>query len=175
MSITGQYLLKRKAGMPKEEFKKYYIEHHGPLALPYFLGMGGLLYYAQVCAPRTRSTLDNTDVMQYHNIRWASPEAQSKYPDIDLTEWDAVAESAWESKPQDAGSGVGGEVQKYYDNVLLPDERRFLFSEALKHYKELAPGSVTGERTVLVEDGKVLVEYEFAKEAWEKCMASGAE
>lgn len=33
--------------MTDEDFKKYYIEHHGQLVLPYFLNLG-VLYYAQV-------------------------------------------------------------------------------------------------------------------------------
>lgn len=105
-----------------------------------------------------------------HNIRWASPEAQQQYPDINLGEWDAVAESAWHSAPSEAGSAQGkpAVVQKFYEEVLVPDERRFLFSEALQHVKVLEPGSVVGDKTVLVEGGEVVVEWGWAREVFER-------
>ena len=70
------------------------------------------------------------------------------------------------------GQGVSGEqtqVQKFYQTVILPDEREFLFSEALDHVRILEPGSITGEPAVLVEDGKVMVEHEWARRMFEEC------
>lgn len=42
----------------------------------------------------------------------------------------------------------------YYREVLLQDELRFLISEAGKHYLRVEPGTVEGERRVIIRDGK---------------------
>ncbi len=46
----------------------------------------------------------------------------------------------------------------YYQEVILPDERRFLVSEALEHIRRFPPQTVKGERKVVIEGGKCLVE-----------------
>lgn len=47
---------------------------------------------------------------------------------------------------------------------MVPDERRFLVSEAMKHVKSVEEGTVLGERKPLIENGKVLVDV--AKDVW---------
>ncbi|KAF8867092.1 hypothetical protein BDZ45DRAFT_3165 [Acephala macrosclerotiorum] len=42
--------------------------------------------------------------------------------------------------------------------VILPDERRFLFSEALDHIMRVPPQTVKGERKVVIDAGKSLIE-----------------
>jgi hypothetical protein len=46
----------------------------------------------------------------------------------------------------------------YYREVILPDERRFLVSDALDHIFRVSPGSVKGERKVIIEEGECLIE-----------------
>jgi hypothetical protein len=52
----------------------------------------------------------------------------------------------------------------YYTDVILRDERRFLISEALDHIYRVDPGTVKGERKLIIEDGKCLIEVR--EEVW---------
>jgi len=54
--------------------------------------------------------------------------------------------------------------QAYYQEVILPDERRFLVSEALEHIARVPPGTVKGETKVVIQDGKSLIEV--SDEVW---------
>lgn len=93
MPVFGQALLKRREGSTKDEFKRYYIEHHARLVLPYFLDCG-VEYYAQVAATLLVFThvVRSLIQVQIHNLHWISPAAQAKNLDVDLTAWDAAAE-----------------------------------------------------------------------------------
>ena len=46
----------------------------------------------------------------------------------------------------------------YYLNVILPDERRFLVSEAKQHMKVVLLGSVVGDRKVIIDGMKSVVD-----------------
>jgi hypothetical protein len=54
--------------------------------------------------------------------------------------------------------------EAYYKEVILADERRFLVSEALEHIKRVPPQSVKGERKVVIDEGKCLIEV--SDEIW---------
>ena len=54
--------------------------------------------------------------------------------------------------------------QAYYDEIIKVDERRFLISEALDHIYRVDPGTVKGDRKVVIEEGKSLVEV--SEEIW---------
>jgi len=54
--------------------------------------------------------------------------------------------------------------EDYYKEVILPDERRFLVSEALEHIYRVGPGSVKGERKVVIGEGKCLIDV--GEEVW---------
>lgn len=54
--------------------------------------------------------------------------------------------------------------QAYYQEIILPDERRFLVSEALEHIARVPPGTVKGETKVVIRDGKC--EIEVSEEVW---------
>ncbi len=57
--------------------------------------------------------------------------------------------------------------QAYYDEVIKVDERRFLVSEALEHIYRVGPGSVEGERKVVIDEGKPVIEVpEGVWEVW---------
>lgn len=45
----------------------------------------------------------------------------------------------------------------YYINVILPDERRFLVSEAKEHLLSVASGTIEGDRRIIIENGKALI------------------
>ncbi|KAK4548127.1 hypothetical protein LTR36_009996 [Oleoguttula mirabilis] len=137
---TPQALLKRRAGSTFEEFSKYYLDHHAKVALPWCLA-NGVTYYAQVrlAYPPTASALTPN---LHGPLNWSSSATASKYPDINLADWDAVGVMAFPADTQ-FPSGPG---KAYYENVIRPDERVFLFSEALLHLRMLEPGSVQGAR-----------------------------
>jgi hypothetical protein len=48
----------------------------------------------------------------------------------------------------------------YYLNVILPDERRFLISEAKLHMKVVPLGTIVGDTKVIIDGGKVVVPAE---------------
>ncbi|KAK5115416.1 hypothetical protein LTR85_009876 [Meristemomyces frigidus] len=137
-TTTPQALLKRRAGSTFEEFSTYYLNHHARVALPWCLAIG-VTYYAQIHGP----------------LKWSSSAAATKYPDIDLADWDAVGVMDFPADSQ-FPSGPG---QAYYEQVIVPDERVFLFSEALQHLRMLEPGSVQGARVEeIIMDGEAVVD-----------------
>ena len=100
-------------------------------------------------------------VDQIHNLKWASSASEQNHPNINLAEWDAVAEVAF---PGDQlGTALG---QSYYENVILPDERRLFYDEASKHMTVVEPGSVTGERYEYIVEGKAIIDFEQWKGLW---------
>lgn len=48
--------------------------------------------------------------------------------------------------------------REYYEEIILPDERKFLLDEARVHMLVLAAGSVEGERVEVIKDGIAVVE-----------------
>ena len=84
-------------------------------------------------------------------------------PTLDTTAWDGAAGMP-PQKVLDAPSQLPKWKQDYYREVILPDERRFLVSEALDHIFRVAPGTVRGRRRVVIEEGKPLVEV--GEEVW---------
>ncbi|KAM0715177.1 hypothetical protein Q7P37_009642 [Cladosporium fusiforme] len=151
--VGGQALLKRRADMSIEDFKEYYIHHHAHVAIPWCLD-NRVIKYVQIHRP----------------LRWADPEVEAKFTSqgINLEEWDAVAEMHFPPiitiddyyRPK-----VG---KTYHVNVILPDERRFLFDESLKHLQGLPAGSVTGEVVELIVDGVPTVDVGDWMQLYEK-------
>lgn len=105
----------------------------------------------------------------YRPLRWTSPQVEAEFTaqGINLDDWDAVAEMYFPPvitiddyyRPK-----VG---KTYHINVILPDERRFLFDEALKHLQGLPVGSVTGEVVELIVDGVPTVDVEESTRLYE--------
>lgn len=130
-SAIPQALLKRNPSTTKQDFSAHWFEKHAAIVLPYFLA-NGVDYYAQVHNP----------ILTTSN----SPEG------LNISEWDGAAELRFKDlKPEGPEGG-----NKYFQEMVLRDERRFLISEALEHYKMVDGGTVTGDRKVIVEDGKVV-------------------
>jgi hypothetical protein len=71
-----------------------------------------------------------------------------------LHNWDGAAQSI----PGTANLSEGEKAWRnaYYQEVILPDERRFLVSEALNHFKIVE--GVTGKKIAIIKDGKAMVD-----------------
>lgn len=131
-TTVPQALLKRNPTMSTEEFSTHWFKNHAAIVLPYFLA-NGVDYYAQI-----------------HNPTLTSPITAPK--DLDISEWDGAAELRFRDvRPEQTAAG-----KKYFEEVILMDERRFLVGEALGHVRMVGAGVVTGERRVIIEDGKVV-------------------
>ena len=64
----------------------------------------------------------------------------------------------------------------YYEKVILKDEKRLLESLATEHLVQVGEGTVSGERRVVIEGGKSLIEVEERVwELWREYEKSGAE
>jgi len=130
----SQALIARKPTMSQKEFSDHWYNKHAPLVLPYFLSFG-FQYYAQTHGPLTSK---NEEVKKI--LGGFDGAAESIHSSTSRTE----PESAWK--------------KAYYDEVIRPDERRFLVSEALHHFKVVPAGSVEGEKRVVIQDGKAVID-----------------
>ncbi|OBT90526.1 hypothetical protein VE02_01056 [Pseudogymnoascus sp. 03VT05] len=96
-------------------------------------------------------------------------------PNLDISAWDGVAGMP----PQevlDAPSTPPKWKQDYYREVILVDEKRFLVSAALEHIFRVGPGTVEGERKVVIREGKAVVEVgEEMWRVWRECERRGEE
>lgn len=79
-----------------------------------------------------------------------------------IEEHDAAAEMVFMDAASPQLSGP------YYENVILTDERRFLYSEATKHMVVVDAGSVVGDRVVFIADGRPTVAFEEWADLWEE-------
>jgi hypothetical protein len=138
VAAIPQALLKRNLQISNEQFSSHWFEKHATIVIPYFLA-NGVDYYAQIHNPVLTQGI--------------SPDG------LNITEWDGAAELRFkEVRPE--GSKAG---QKYFQDIILRDERRFLISEALEHVKMVDGGTVTGDIKVIIEDGKVVYDREYAE------------
>lgn len=128
-----QALLKRNTSTTKDQFSAHWFEKHAAIVLPYFHA-NGVDYYAQIHNPILRTNNSSEE--------------------LDISDWDGAAELRFKDvRPEGPEGG-----NKYFQEMILADERRFLVSEALEHYKMVDGGTVTGDRKVIIEDGKVVYE-----------------
>jgi hypothetical protein len=57
--------------------------------------------------------------------------------------------------------------QDYYEEVILKDEKRLLISLATEHILQVDEGTVSGEKRVVIQDGKSVIEIpESIWEVW---------
>lgn len=47
--------------------------------------------------------------------------------------------------------------REYYEEMILPDERKFLLDEARRHMVVVAAGSVEGKKVEIIKDGVVVL------------------
>jgi hypothetical protein len=78
---------------------------------------------------------------------------------IRIQEWDGAAEMDFTASEEQniQWSKTGPAYEGYLQNVIVPDERRFLVSEALEHTKVVDPGTVEGQKEVIIQDGRILI------------------
>ncbi|KAK4942803.1 hypothetical protein LTR10_017563 [Elasticomyces elasticus] len=171
MSSPRQALLKRNTTYTPEQFSAHWLKH-GSKVTPWALE-NGVTYYAQTSRQqqylsclilRLLSTVENTQddrYLQIHNPRVA-PGVQAP-SDLNISESDGAAEMCFE-RGLDFKSTA--KCDDYYQNVILPDERAFLVRDALQHLRWLEPGAMVGDRVVLIQDGKALIDCEKDLKIW---------
>jgi hypothetical protein len=97
----------------------------------------------------------------------------SSDPTLDMSSWDGAAGTV---RPQVsvAPQPTPKWVEDYYNEVVLQDERRFLVSEARLHIKLVEPGTVRGERRVVIQEGKCVIAIgDEVWKAWREYEARG--
>ncbi|KFX88100.1 hypothetical protein O988_09154 [Pseudogymnoascus sp. VKM F-3808] len=134
-----QALLKRNPSLTPAEFSHHWYHVHAPLVVPFFLH-SGIQHYEQMHSP-----LSTDD------------------PNLDVSAWDGVA-GLPPQEVLDAPSQMPKWKEDYYCDVILPDEKRFLVSAALEHIFRVGPGTVKGERKVVIKEGKAVIEV--GEEVW---------
>ena len=156
VNTMDQGLLKRKPSMTREEFSHHWFTKHAPLVVPFFLHSGMTHYeQARLSSPTTLST-----ILTHAQIHGP---LHSSNPALDVSAWDGAAGMPAQ-EILDNPAPMPKWKEEYYREVILPDERRFLVSEALQHIIRVPPGSVKGERKVVIRDGKCVVEV--GEEVW---------
>jgi hypothetical protein len=141
IKTMDQGILKRNPALTSEEFSHHWYTKHAPLVVPFFLH-SGIKHYEQIHSPLTTTSSTST---------------------FDLSSWDGAVGMP----PQeilDNPPSMPKWKEDYYLEVILVDEKRFLVSGALEHIFRVPPGSVEGERKVVIEDGKVKIEV--GEEIW---------
>ncbi|KAK4574063.1 hypothetical protein LTR86_001824 [Recurvomyces mirabilis] len=146
----GQGLLKRHEGMSIDDFRKHYTERHALIAIPWFLA-NGVSYYAQLHRP----------------LSWTSETAASKNAEKipNLADWDAGVELKFLPGHSLETMTKG---QTYYQEVIIPDEKKLFLTVALEHMESVDAGSVDGERVEFIVDGKAVVAWVEWRSVWEK-------
>lgn len=105
-----------------------------------------------------------TAVQIHQPLSWSSADVAAKHPDIHLGDWDAAAEVALE---EGYDFETMTNASTYFSEIILPDERRVFVDEARKHMKAVPAGAVKGSWVEFIVDGKAVVDFEKAREAWE--------
>jgi hypothetical protein len=150
----NQGLLKRNPSLTPEQFSESWYGRHAQLVVPFFLHFG-VTYYAQIHAPLSTSS-----------------------PDLDLSSFSGAAEMPSEDvlKIIAPDPPMPKWVQDYYEEVILVDEKRLLESLATEHIVQVDEGIVMGERKVVIQDGKSVIEVEECVwETWRKYEKKGKE
>jgi len=153
----------RNPSLTHAEFCKHWLENHAALVTPYFLKGGSIIEYTQIHLPEPRDRVGSID-------------AKEK-----LRPFDGVGFLKRKTEPHQ-----GTTIQGYYDNVILPDERRFLHEESgsspvekvpptveilplgIAKWRELAL-EVGGVEYTIIQNGKLVITFpEGAFEVWRR-------
>jgi len=134
----NQGLLKRNPSLTPQEFSESWYGRHAQLVVPFFLH-SGVTYYAQVHAPLTTSSSD-LDLTSFSGAAEMRSEDVLKIfaPDMPMPRW----------------------KREYYEEVILRDEKRLLVSFATEHLVQVGEGTVSGERRMVIQDGKIVIQVE---------------
>jgi hypothetical protein len=138
----NQGLLKRNPALTPKEFSDSWYGRHAQLVVPFFLH-SGVTYYAQIHAPLSNTT-----------------------PDLDLSPFSGAAEIPSEDvlKIFAPDPPMPQWKKRYYEEVILKDEKRLLESLATEHLVQVGEGTVKGKRRVVIEGGESRIEVE--AEVW---------
>ncbi|KUJ07810.1 uncharacterized protein LY89DRAFT_600948 [Mollisia scopiformis] len=152
----NQSLIARHPSLTQEEFCEYWYTKHAPLVVPMFL-YSGTQHYEQA--------LLETDLsLQIHGpLTYTTPSASSDL-EIQLHHFSGAAAILRRQPSSDNPSPTPKWVQDYYTEVVVIDERKFLVSEAANHYVRVPPETVNGDKKVIIQDGKCLIEV--GDEVW---------
>ncbi|KAI1611239.1 hypothetical protein EDD37DRAFT_443605 [Exophiala viscosa] len=142
MSSPRQALLKRRASYTKEQFSAHWLKH-GAKVTPWALE-NGVTFYAQIHNPSIAPgvTVPST---------------------VNILEWDGAAEMVFGRGPDLKSTSKS---DYYHQKVILPDERAFLTSEALQHLQWMDPGAIVGDKVIIIQDGKALIDCEEDMKIW---------
>jgi hypothetical protein len=134
----NQGLLKRNPSLTPQEFSESWYSRHAQLVVPFFLH-SGVTYYAQVHGPLTTSSSD-LDLTPFSGAAEMRSEDVLKIfaPDTPMPRW----------------------KKEYYEEVILRDEKRLLVSLATEHLVQVGEGTVSGERRMIIQDGKSVIQVE---------------
>jgi hypothetical protein len=85
-------------------------------------------------------------------------------PDLNPDEWDGALEVQLESEEKI----LEWINHPYMADVIQVDELEFLVSLAADHSRAVPVGTITGDRNVLIENGKPLINYDAGVKAWKE-------
>jgi len=153
----------RNPSLTHAEFCNHWLQNHAALVTPYFLKGAAIVEYTQIHLPELQDRVGST-------------EAREK-----LLPFDGVGFLRRKTGPR-----PGTTIEGYYDNVILPDERRFLHEESgsnpvekvppaveilplrIAKWRELALEVGAVEHTI-IQNGKLVVTFpEGAFEVWKR-------
>jgi hypothetical protein len=144
---NNQALIKSKPGLTQQQFSDLWYAHAAIVA-PMFL-YSGVQYYAQV----TTSSIPfpfPSHTPQIHGPLTTT----SSLSTLDLSPWAGAAEKP----PSDSSVEDPPWLNDYYREVVMVDEKRFLDRDAEVWFKRIEPGTVEGERKIIIDGGKLLIE-----------------
>ncbi|PMD50464.1 uncharacterized protein K444DRAFT_621836 [Hyaloscypha bicolor E] len=146
---NNQALIKSKPGLTQQQFSDLWYAH-AAIVTPMFL-YSGVKYYAQVHGPLTTTSSPST---------------------LDLSPWAGAAEKP----PSDSSVEDPQWLTDYYREVVMVDEKRFLDRDAEVWFKRVEPGTVEGERKIIIDGGKLLIEIpESVTRVWKEYEKRGKE
>jgi hypothetical protein len=134
----NQGLLKRNPSLSPKEFSDSWYGRHAQLVVPFFLH-SGVTYYAQIHAPLS-TKLSDLDLSAFSGAAEMPSEDVLKIfaPDLPMPKW----------------------KKEYYEEVILVDEKRLLESLATEHIVQVEEGAVSGEKRVIIQAGKSVIQVE---------------
>ncbi|EPE30925.1 hypothetical protein GLAREA_03892 [Glarea lozoyensis ATCC 20868] len=158
--MPAQALLKRNPKFTAEQFSDAWLEH-ARLVVPLFLWCG-VEVYVQTHAPLTL----------------ANPAQDLNISDYDGAATTHLTPSLLALVTKNEQVGIPGWVRRYYEEVVLVDERRVLVGEAMGHVRMVDEGEggevvKGGKRIVVIEKGELAEGFEGGGDVWKRYEREG--
>jgi hypothetical protein len=162
---NNQALIKSKPGLTQQQFSDLWYAH-AAIVTPMFL-YSGVEYYAQV------TTFSTPFPFPSHTSQIHGPLTTTSSPStLDLSPWAGAAEKP----PSDNSVEDPQWLTDYYREVVMVDEKRFLDRDAEVWFKRVEPGTVEGERKIIIDGGQLLIEIpESVMRVWKEYEKRGKE